>query len=229
MAERALTPRKGFGADVLEASNRSGAIPFQALRAQIARGPGTTPDLESGTSSDQGANQFSFELLLERPGGASIGGAFVGPVPRRPAQVTDAPSVTGHPGAHSDEYSASLRRRTLGALAQKVGELADLRSDDRFMFAVDGAIQKVEEALQEFAQAKREGNTREILRTLLNTLRNGGWERYKPPEVARAIQEFLARLSGAEWIVPEQVNAFHELVDERDLNSLTLPAAQWPE
>ena len=137
-------------------------------------------------------------------------------------------AVTEVPDSES-EYTATLRRRKLGALGQVLGELAALGSDERFLFAIDATNKKIEEALQAFANSKREGNTREILRSLLNTLRNGGWERFRNPTVPTQFQEFLTQLATAEWITPEQVEEFHLLVEEQELDSLALPPEQWPE
>lgn len=132
-------------------------------------------------------------------------------------------------GTLTDEYTATSRRRKIGELNQFLGEVAALGADERFLFAVDAAIKKIEDVLQEFAGSRREGNTREILRTLLNVLRNAGWERFRNPGVPKKVQAFLTRLATAEWIIPEQVEEFHSLVDDLGLEPLTLPAERWPE
>jgi hypothetical protein len=147
-----------------------------------------------------------------------------------PGEDTSTPEmVAGEPGSDSDEYTVTLRCRMIVAIAQHLRELAALGGDERFLFAVDAAIKKTEESLQEFADLKREGNTREILRTLLNTMRNGGWERFRNPVVPTKLQEFLTQLATAEWIIPEQVEEFHSLIEDQGLDSLALPLEQWPE
>ncbi len=233
MAEQVLTLRKGQGGFTSEASNRSGVTFAKLPRAQVVRDADTTSDLESaGTVSVQGTNRLSIELLLERPESGSValgGGTFVVPASKRPTHVTVVPTMTGKAGAPTEEYTATVRRRKIGAMARLFGELATLSTDDRFLFSVDATIKKIEEALQEFADSKREGNTREILRTLLNTLRNGRWERFKQSVVPEKVQKFLTQLATAEWIIPEQVEEFHSMVDDLELDSLTLPAVQWPE
>jgi hypothetical protein len=226
MAERTpiLRPDLGFASEV---TNRSGVMAPKIHRAPVARGTdmGSDPNLAI-TTSDPGVGSLTLEDWSGSGGVGSGWGAFVAPVSQRPSPVT---TVTGKDAVRSDEYTATLRRRRIGVTVQLIGELPRLRTDERFPFAADAAVRQIEAALQELAEAVREGNAREIFRTLLNTLRNGGWERYKEPAVAESIQKGLTRLVGGEWVTPAQAEEFLSLVDDLGLNSLTLPAEQWPE
>lgn len=171
------------------------------------------------------------ETFLERSaGGDASSGSGILVV--RPSIAPAATSLTGTSTGvkdHTPNYVASLRRRKLLKLAQRFEEFRSFQTDDRWMLFVDGVIQESMGFLEELADAPKEGNTREIIRTLLNCLRNGRWDLFRDNEVSTPIGDFLHRLSSEESVRPEDAEDFIGIVQGLGLDDMAVPASQWPE
>jgi hypothetical protein len=117
-------------------------------------------------------------------------------------------------GAHSPEYLATVRRRKARALCNAVERLSQDAARDDFAVCTYPVLKQVNELLTTLADASTEGNTREILRQLRNTLMNGGWNGYKDPAARATAVAILNHLAEAEDVLPKEADeSFDRLSD----------------
>jgi hypothetical protein len=133
----------------------------------------------------------------------------------------------GARGGQSPAYSATVRRRKCRELSKSLAGLAAHAGRDDFAVCTHPLVRQIQELLVTLASADGEGNTREVLRQVRNTLMNGGWNKYREPVVRQTVARVLSTLAEAEEILPSQVDAFSEQLYIADLDpvgSLALAA-----
>ncbi len=68
-----------------------------------------------------------------------------------------------------------------------------------------------------------EGNTRELLRRLRDSLMNGGWDDYRRKQVRSLAETVLRYLGEAEVVSPTDVGRISGELDEAGLHTVALP------
>jgi hypothetical protein len=118
----------------------------------------------------------------------------------------------------SPEYMATVRRRKSGSLRSAITALAEHADREDFVICTYPVLKEINELLIHLACSETEGNSREILRQLRNTLLNGGWNRYRQPAVRRAAVAILTHLAEAEKVLPSLVDEAFEQLSRASLN-----------
>lgn len=117
--------------------------------------------------------------------------------------------VDGPPAAAA---VAALRQRRARAIRDAIVGLEAHAGRRDFAVCTYPVLKQLNELLMSLADASAEGNTREILRQVRNTLMNGGWNQYRDPAVRRAAADTLKGLAEAEEVLPPRVDeAFDRL------------------
>lgn len=182
-------------------------------------------------ASQHDAKHLSLDLFFESApdGGISSDGVFFEVPPSSKRTVVSVnPQITGT-AVRTSQYTGVLRRRKLGTLAKHLDRIKPLvRKDPEYMLSIDLIVSYAGELITELSEGETEGNTREILRSLVNGLRNGGWERIRSEQQVGKLQSFFQRIQTAERIEPEHVTDFEVLAESVGLETLAIPAEEWP-
>jgi hypothetical protein len=157
--------------------------------------------------------------------GGTIESTRLLPPSKRPVMIkVESRVVTeGLQRIQSSEYLATVRRRKSRALRDAIAGLARHAGREDFAVCTYPVLKQVNELLTTLNEASEEGNTREILRQLRNTLMNGGWSRYRAPEVRRAAVEILNGLAEAEEVLPQRVDESFDRLHASGLNPVGTP------
>jgi hypothetical protein len=123
----------------------------------------------------------------------------------------------------SPAYLASVRRRHMKSLAKEIESWG--RQVDRLDFAA--VTLPVFERLRDLVaktliDIDTEGNTREILRRLRDTLLDGGSNHYRRPEVRGAAVQVLQQLGELEEVTPKHVANAVDLLRRQKLATVAL-------
>jgi hypothetical protein len=112
----------------------------------------------------------------------------------------------------SPAYNAILRRRRAGVVRAMIEGLDAHAGREDFASYVYPVLDEVRSTLSLLAESEAsEGNALAVLRQVRNSILDGGWRRYRVPEVRAAAVDVLARLQG-EQVEPEDVTrAFDRL------------------
>lgn len=144
-----------------------------------------------------------------------------------PTHVYFVSTVEGTPprAGQSPAFTAAIRRRGLKPILVAVKELANQADRADFAVAVFPIAVQIDNVLFALQDAETEGNTREALRRIRNTLRNGGHDAYKAAPAREATADLLLALSSAEVVGPELAE---EAFDRLSTAGLSLiPAPLW--
>jgi hypothetical protein len=118
---------------------------------------------------------------------------------------------------------ATLRRRKSGKLRNAIPDLAQHAQRQDFVVCTYPVLKEIQELLTLLANSETEGNSREVLRQLRNTLMNGGWNRYRDPTVRRTGAEILTHLAEADEVLPRKVDEAFDQLDRAGLNPVGAP------
>jgi hypothetical protein len=124
---------------------------------------------------------------------------------------------------HSPEYLATVRRRRCRALGLALERLAAHANREDFAVCTYPVLNQVNELLHLLQDASAEGNTREVLRQLRNTLMNGGWNKYRDPAVRRVGAEILNELAEVDEVLPVRVNEWFNRISGTGANPVGAP------
>jgi hypothetical protein len=143
----------------------------------------------------------------------------------RPIVVKVESRVVAHAvlGGHSPEYFAAVRRRKCRTLCAAMEELTPHSAREDFAVCTYPVLKLVNDLLTTLNDVSEEGNTREILRQLRNTLMNGGWNKYRDPSVRRIAVEILKGLAIAEEVLPQSVNESFDRLYAARMNPVGMP------
>jgi hypothetical protein len=171
--------------------------------------PGQLRPTEGGTVGDLEVITIPVihELGSDLRGGIIESTRWLAPCKRPVIVRVESQVVTGAvQGGHSPEYLAAVRRRKCRALDAAVGGLTPHAGREDFAVCTYPVLNQINDLLTTLNDASAEGNTREVLRQLRNTLMNGGWNKYRDPAVRRAAAEILNGLAEADEVLPQRVN-----------------------
>lgn len=194
-----------------------------AIRTEKDRGIDT--DFEVGTDSKIREKVLHAPTLFHEVGdnfsGSDMTDWFEVP-PSRHATKVVVRSIAIPPSGNrrpSPEYLASLRRRKTKKIAESIVALSRHAQDEGFALWTEKVVDDLRKAIQflsdeeEFCDPPHEANSCEVLRQVRDSFLNGGWEKYRRPEVRGAALSVLKRLSGQDEVSGEDVSsAFDELL-----------------
>lgn len=118
----------------------------------------------------------------------------------------------------SPEYTATVRRRKARALVEEMKALEQYCEREDLTVWTFPILNQIKELLAFLADADEEGNTREILRQVRNTLMNGGWNRYRDAKARITVAAILERLANAEEVHAEDVDSVFDDLCRAKLN-----------
>ena len=112
----------------------------------------------------------------------------------------------------SAAYMATVRRRETKTLAHEVTALTQHARRDDFGVRTFPVTERLKKLLATLSVAEQEGNTREILRRIRDSIQNGGWEAYRKPEARNVVASILGDLSTVEEVQPRHVKMASEKI-----------------
>jgi hypothetical protein len=115
---------------------------------------------------------------------------------------------------------ATVRRRETKTLAHDVAALTKHARRDDFGVCTFPVTERLKKLLATLSEAEQEGNTREILRRIRDSIQNGGWEAYRKPEVRNVVASILDNLSKLEEVQPRHVKMASEKIAAMGLDSV---------
>lgn len=95
----------------------------------------------------------------------------------------------------SAEYVATLRRREAATVMEMIEALGQHVAREDFFMTVHGVVAKIKAALVTLREAEHEGNSREILRQLRDSMTNGRWNSYKEEPARVAAKKVISLLA----------------------------------
>jgi transcriptional regulator with XRE-family HTH domain len=118
----------------------------------------------------------------------------------------------GVDGPPSCAAVVDLRQCQAWAIREAIAGLEQHAGREDFAVCTYPILKQVNDLLITLTGAPAEGNTREALRQVRNTLMNGGWSKYRDPAVRGAAADVLNGLAEADEVVPARVEeAFDRL------------------
>ena len=116
-----------------------------------------------------------------------------------------------------------VRRRKCRELSTSISDLAEHVGREDFVVCTYPILKRVNEFLVMLKDADGEGNAREILRQVRNTLMNGGWNKYRDPAVRQTATDVLNSLAEADQVLPQDVNTVFDRLYQAGLNPVGSP------
>jgi hypothetical protein len=150
---------------------------------------------------------------------------------RRPVAVKVVSEVVTRAArrAHSPEYMATVRRRKCGKIRATVIALAEHAARPDVAVCTYPIHKDINDLLAVLASSDTEGNAREILRQVRNTLMNGGWNRYRTAAVRETAARILSHLAEAEEVLPGKVDEVFDQLDRAGLDPVGAPLPELSE
>lgn len=139
-----------------------------------------------------------------------------------PTRVVVRSFVTGHQ-LGSEDYVATNRRRTatkIIALIRAIDGQADRPDLEMCAFPI---LEELKRAIFEVCSADTEGNSRECLRQIRDSLISGGWENYRAQEARDAACEVLQILAASTSVTAESVFKCKGLLESAGLQAWIPP------
>jgi hypothetical protein len=116
--------------------------------------------------------------------------------------------------SQSPQYVASQRRQRAQAIRQAIIGLDADEDRDDFHVVMYPLLESVRNTLDCLLDCPTEGNAREILRLLRDSMMDGGWDRYKDRSARSVAIAVVAMLADAEEVTPrDALNAADTLED----------------
>ncbi len=112
----------------------------------------------------------------------------------------------------SDEYIATVRRRSVSSLEAKIRDLARHHEREDFEICTFPVHEYIVEFLQKLSGVRREGNSREILRMIRDSIIDGRWVRLREGIVRQAILDCLVPLRTSEFVEMAEVKRCRTLL-----------------
>ena len=113
--------------------------------------------------------------------------------------------LTATRNARSPEYVATLRRKLADKIRSLVSGLAQEADRPDFAVATHPIVAAIRRALEQLSDAEFEGNAREILRQIRDSMMNGGWEKYRDTHVRDIAVQGARLLSTKDEVGPSHV------------------------
>jgi transcriptional regulator with XRE-family HTH domain len=124
----------------------------------------------------------------------------------------------GVDGLPSAAAVAALRRRQAQAIREAIAGLEKHAGRGDFAVCTYPVLKQVNELLATLTDAAAEGNTREILRQVRNTLMNGGWNQYRDPAVRRSATDIVSGLAETDAVLAQRVEESFDRLYAAGLN-----------
>jgi hypothetical protein len=102
-------------------------------------------------------------------------------------------------------YDAAIRRENMQRMREQFDALARQANRADFAVSVFPLVEYIRHTLNRIADSPKEGNTREILRRIRDSLIDGGWSQYKEQRARSTAMAILKYLSEAEVVTPQDV------------------------
>lgn len=131
--------------------------------------------------------------------------------------------VTSARQLRSKAYLATIRRRDAAKLSQMVEELIDKLDRDDFAACVYPLSAQIMATVSKLQEAEMEGNSREILRQLRDSLLDGGWEQLRRVDFRDGIISILDGLRRLESVEPEHASNARETLDQLGIEQVGIP------
>lgn len=84
-------------------------------------------------------------------------------------------------------------------------------------------MKQLRDDLAKIQEASSEGNAREVLRQVRDSLMDGGWESYRNAEARQAVSELLEELAAMEHVEPECAERAREMLESLGLGGGGIP------
>ncbi len=114
----------------------------------------------------------------------------------------------------SEEYMATVRRRSIGILQAKIKALEQQQCRDDFEICTFPIHEFIVEFLRKLSGVQREGNSREILRMIRDAIIDGRWMRLRDGIVRNAILDALEPLKTSEFVEMAEVKRCRTLLKQ---------------
>lgn len=140
---------------------------------------------------------------------------------------TEANEYASRTKPESAAYFATIRRRGIAGVKFSISKLDARRDEPDFAVHTFPITQSINQLVNDLIDARFEGNSREILRRLRNTILDGGWEHYRVHDARRRATQVLDFLERAETVIPRDVKRMTEVLKKGGLNPYAAPLLQY--
>jgi hypothetical protein len=123
----------------------------------------------------------------------------------------------------SAAYFATIRRGEIQKIMKIFTSLGQQADREDFAVCFLPIVNGIRQFLDRLADAVSEGNSREILRRLRDTILDGGWSRYRALEAREAAEEIIDFLAGADGVTRDDVKRFSVLLRAKGLKAVCIP------
>jgi len=179
-----------------------------------------TPTLDAANSSEVVPVRFYAEDVTHELGADLTSEPIERSVrvpPSRGATVVTFPShvASGVVAAlRSAPYMATVRRRRAAAIRRQLESLRGQSQRPDFLVFVHPVVESLRQAIHELSEVETEGNSREMLRLIRDSLLDGGWEAYRNGEVRDVVGRLLNLLASSEEVTAADAHEAFEVLDE---------------
>lgn len=160
----------------------------------------SSPDATAGYPSAPDAVEFTSNITHEL--GPDLTSAPVErllriPPSKRSTLIRVRSTVAAGPAQRmrSPEYVATIRRRKSQAIREQLEALSRHTGRDDFYMAVHPIVERIRDAISYLLDFETEGNSREILRQLRDSMLDGNWDKYQVPEVRAVALGMISMLA----------------------------------
>jgi hypothetical protein len=123
----------------------------------------------------------------------------------------------------SATYFATIRRGEIQKIMKIVTSLGQQADREDFAVCFFPIVNGIRQLLDRLADAESEGNSREILRRLRDTVLDGGWSRYRDLEARKVAEQIIDYLARADGVTRDDVKRFSDLLRTKGLKAAGIP------
>lgn len=181
--------------------------------------------LKSMAVSGAGTTELERNIILEQ----SIAGSYSAaveeiyiPASDQDTKVVVTAEVANSSGRASEHYTAIVRRRFAEKLAKNISELGQHAEKEDFEVYVFPTHKSIVELLNKLGAASLEGNSREILRMIRDSIGDGRWDRLRDETSRNVFIECIYHLRDNEFVEPSHVKLCRSTLRAKSL--LIVPA-----
>jgi hypothetical protein len=126
-------------------------------------------------------------------------------------------------------YDATIRRENIQKMIKHFDSMDRQSAREDFAVCVFPLVDSLRQTLARLADSLHEGNTREILRRVRDTLLDGAWLQYREPSARVALAAVLRHLSRAESVISEDVQRFAGEMRTAGIKTAEMPMLDFDE
>ena len=138
--------------------------------------------------------------------------------PNIPSAVT----ITSQ-SAENPAYFAVVRRRAIEEIRHFLVNLNQHAGDPDIAVYTYPITRGLNDLIAKLSDAGSEGNTREILRRMRNTILDGGWKRYRNSDARKCLAEALEFLGTVEKVLPGDIQRLTQSMEVAGLQPFGAP------